>query len=83
MNSSDSDPPLVFANRVIQRLVGNLYRDVELKPEDCTVIRLTYRRMGGTWASLVSGSHGSIHLLTQAIKAWKDVSPKKPKGPLW
>ena len=66
----EEKPPLEFANQVIALFAENLLGKSGLKPKDYTVIRVAFRKVGGSWFELCHGNVGQINLLTQTIRAW-------------
>jgi hypothetical protein len=72
MAFDDSEaPPLVFANQVIKMLGEHLLGDsAELDPEDYLLIRVVFRKLGGSWFEVCQGSPKHTNLLIESIKAW-------------
>lgn len=66
----EKPPPIVFANRVVKQFAENLVQDADLKPHDYTVIRVTFRKLGGSWFELCHGNVPHILLLTQVVRTW-------------
>lgn len=65
------DPPLVFADQIIEMLVGHLFGDsLEIDARECTIIRLAFRRLGGSWFDVCLGSPRNTDLLIGTVKAW-------------
>jgi len=64
---ADSEQPSVFANETIGQMANSL--GVELEPKDFTVIRITFRNVGGSWADLVMGDPDTVDLLAQSVRA--------------
>lgn len=70
--------PLLFANRAIQQYAKPLLdADERLTAEDCTVIRVGFRDIGGTWEELTAGDHRALDKLSQVVKAWGRLRAKK------
>jgi hypothetical protein len=67
----DKPPPLVFANQVIELLASHLFGDsVKVSRKGYRVIRVTFRRLGGSWLELCLGSPRDIELLLECVEAW-------------
>ena len=65
-------PPLAFANQVIEMLANHLFGDdVKLSLRAYRVIRVVFRRLGGSWFELCHGSPQHTDLLIAAVKAWR------------
>lgn len=63
--------PLVFANRLIRRLVNNVCgSDLILTPGDYTVLRVVFRRCRGSWEAVVRGDVVHTRLLTNIVTSW-------------
>ncbi len=76
MANHSSDTPLVFANKVIHKMLGNLFAAPPgITPGDYLQMRLVYRRMGGLWQPLWQGDPESLALLHEVVKAWGSVHP--------
>jgi hypothetical protein len=67
---NEKPPPLEFANQVIAMFAENLMGRSDLKPEDYSVIRVTFRKLGGSWFELCQGNILQLMLLEQTIQAW-------------
>jgi len=67
---SDSQPK-VSANRVILQLVQHTVSE-NLSPSarDYMVMRITFRRMGGSWEALFSGDQRSMSILKFVVGCW-------------
>jgi len=64
-------PPLAFANQVIEMLAKHLLGDdVKLSIRAYRVMRVVYRRMGGSWFELCDGNPQHTKLLIETVKAW-------------
>lgn len=72
MAFDDSEaPPLVFANQVIQMFAEHLLGgSAQLEAADFGLIRVVFRRLGGSWFELCQGSPKHTSLLIEAVKAW-------------
>lgn len=68
----EKEPPLEFANQVIAMFAENILGQTDMKPENYSVIRVTFRKLGGSWFELCHGGVGHITLLVECIKAWKN-----------
>lgn len=66
----ENPPPLVFANKVVQQFANNFLGDTVLKPNDYTVIRTTFRKLGGSWFELCHGNIDHLLMLSKVVKAW-------------
>lgn len=76
----DDRPPLVFANRVIRRFVDNLYSDkVMVLPKDFTVMRVVFRKMGGSWEKVSQGDIEQCKLIVQVVRTWGNTQEKSRK----
>lgn len=72
--------PLLFANRAIQQYAkAFLDGDEGLTAQECTTIRVVYRRLGGTWEGLTQGDPKMAAKLSQAVKAWGQARSKAKK----
>lgn len=68
--------PLVFANRVIRRLVDNTHgNDVILTRENYLAIRTVFKRCGGSWQKLYEGNEDHTRLLIQIVASWGKKTP--------
>lgn len=68
---SQKEPPLIFANKVIRQIADHLLgSDVILSPKDFSVLRVVYRRLGGTWEKLIGGDLKSLKILEDVIIRW-------------
>ncbi len=64
-------PPLVFANRVIRLFADHLFgADLIIEPRDFQVLRLIYRKLGGSWVGLIHGNIAQIILLEKIVAQW-------------
>lgn len=80
MDACDAKIPLVFANRAIQRLVANqLGSEVMILPNDYRVLRLVFRKRGGSWEALAAGDYRHIEVLAQAVKTWAKLRQEQRK----
>ena len=65
------EPPLAFANQVVKMLAEHLLgEDAKLDLAAYRVIRVTFRKLGGSWVQLCSGSPRHMSLLIECVKAW-------------
>lgn len=69
-------PPLVFAHQVIKQFVNNVVGDADIDSRGYRVIRLVFRKLGGSWYELCMGSPRDTDLLIQAVRAWGEAKPK-------
>lgn len=74
--------PLVFANRVIRQFADHLLgADLVIEPKDFMILRLTFRKCGGQWLSVVQGDIRHTVLLEKVVTAWgKRPERKRDKG---
>lgn len=64
-------PPLVFANQVIQMLAEHvLGEDAKLNRTGYRLIRVVFRKLGGSWLQVCAGSPKDMRLLIDCVKAW-------------
>lgn len=72
MSFDDSKPPpLAFANEVIELLAQHLLgEDAELDAKAFQLIRIVFRKLGGSWFEVCSGSPKHTNLLIECVKAW-------------
>ena len=64
-------PPLAFANQVIKMLGDHLLGDgAKLTLKAFRVIRVVFRRLGGSWQEVCLGSPRHTKLLIECVKAW-------------
>ena len=72
MAFDESDPPpLAFANQVIKMLAEHLLgEDSKVNRAAYRLIRVTFRKLGGSWLELCSGSPRHVGLLIECVKAW-------------
>jgi hypothetical protein len=70
MDDESKPPPLAFANQVIQMLASHLLGDdVKLNLRAYRLIRVVFRRLGGSWFELCQGSPQHTELLIESVKA--------------
>lgn len=79
MEETDA-PPLVFAHQVIKQFVDNMLGDKKIDAHGYRVIRLVFRKLGGSWYELCMGSPRNTDLLMQAVGAWGDAKPCATKS---
>lgn len=72
-----TSPPLVFANRVIKQFVDHLVGGKELSNKDYQVIRLIFRKGGGSWSELVNGNIQHLLLLEKVVTVWGKLPAQK------
>jgi hypothetical protein len=70
--------PLEFANQVIKRLVLNQSGPTP-NQEDCRVLRVVYRQLGGKWEPLYHGDMAHTRLLAKVVTNWVQMQAKRPK----
>jgi len=67
-------PPLAFANRVVKMFAEHLLQGKsKLNAAAYRVIRVTFRRLGGSWVEVCEGSPRHTELLIECVKAWGKV----------
>lgn len=72
--------PLVFSERVIRRLMTNQFSaDVIALPKDYQVIKLVFRKRGGSWEGVAQGNFQQIHLLGNVVRVWGRLREKQRK----
>lgn len=62
--------PLVFANQVIKLLGEHVLGDVKLTAQAFRVIRVVFRRLGGSWFEVCQGNPEHTQLLISSVTAW-------------
>jgi hypothetical protein len=76
----DSKPPLVFADQAIRKLVTNQLGDETMVlPNDYMVMRVVFRKRGGSWEALTQGDVGHTVLLASVVKTWGKLRRKQRK----
>lgn len=76
----DSKPPLVFANRVIRKVVDNLLGDgLSVIPDDYVTMRVVFRKLGGSWQALSQGDIHQNQLIVRVVQAWGNIRGKARK----
>lgn len=64
-------PPILFANRVIRMMVDHSAGEEYITmPEDYTVMRVTFRRLGGSWEAAAKGDVKHLKILRKIVEAW-------------
>lgn len=64
-------PPIVFANQVVQMFANHLLGDkAKLNRQAYGLIRVVFRRLGGSWFELCQGNPQHTQLLLESVKAW-------------
>lgn len=70
MEDESKPPPLAFANQVIQMFADHLLGgDVKLNLRAYRLIRVVFRRVGGSWFELCQGNPQHTELLIESVKA--------------
>ncbi len=67
----EKQPPLEFSNQVISMFAENILGVKDMEDRDYSAIRVTFRKLGGSWFELCHGDVEQLDLLIQTIKAWK------------
>lgn len=70
MEDQEKQPPLEFANQVVSQFAENLLGGKSLKKDDFMLIRLTFRKLGGSWFNLCLGDIRHLILMTYVVRAW-------------
>lgn len=65
----EAEVPLEFANQVVEQFADHLVGR-KPKPNDFSVIRVTFRKLRGSWVELCSGNILHLMLLSQVVRAW-------------
>lgn len=66
-----SNPPLVYANRVIRKFLDNLFgSEVLTSQEDFLTIRTVFRTHGGLWEQVALGHPKHINFLVKVLALW-------------
>jgi hypothetical protein len=75
----DSAPtPLAFADRLIRMSVDNSAgADMIILPQDYMALRVTFRKMGGSWEKLGNGDIRHCRLLSEVVRAWSSLPERK------
>lgn len=75
------DPPLVFADRIIQRLVSNLFgATLAVEPNDSAYIKAVFRRCNGQWESISKGDIYHTLVLEKIITQWGSMPGRKKQS---
>jgi hypothetical protein len=65
------EPPLAFANQVIKMLAEHLLGEkAKLNRRAYQLIRIVFRKLGGSWLEVCSGSPKHMDLLIECVRAW-------------
>jgi hypothetical protein len=76
------DPPSIFANRIIRQIADHLLgEDLIIEPKDFMILRLVYRRLGGTWDGLIHGNGKYLQILEKTITNWGKMPGRKRESP--
>lgn len=76
----EGKPPLEFANRVVRRFVDNFFGDdTMVLPQDFTLMRVVFRKLGGSWEKLSQGDIIQLHLMIQTVQSWGNMKGKSRK----
>ncbi len=73
MNPLDApnDLQIIFANRVIRQFADNMLgAETKIEGPDFRLIRVVFRHLGGSWASLMNGDIKQLTLLEALIRGW-------------
>lgn len=70
--------PLVFANQVIRQFVDHLVgADTVVEPRDYMVLRMLFRKGGGTWQNLADGDITHLLFLEKLVTSWGKLPGRK------
>jgi len=76
--------PLVFANDVIRQTANHVVDDkVLILPQDYTALRVVFRKLGGSWASLADGDINQARLLAEIVKKWGKMPGRKHESEMY
>lgn len=77
-------PPIVFANNVIRNTVDHTMSEKAIVlPQDYTTLRVTFRKLGGSWEQLASGDVGQARLLAKIVKKWGKMPGRKYESEMY
>jgi hypothetical protein len=63
--------PQIFANRIIAQLIEHMVSsDIVLTAKNFAGIRVTFRKLGGSWAELCAGDLANMELLKTVVVSW-------------
>ena len=63
--------PLLLANRMFRELVDHAFGgETILSPSDYCVLRVVFRRCGGSWEKACQGDITTLRLLSEIVTAW-------------
>jgi hypothetical protein len=75
---SPKKPPIVFANNVIRNTVDHTVDEsIIVSPQDYTMLRVAFRKLGGSWEQLADGDIRQIRLLSKIVKKWGKMPGRK------
>lgn len=61
----------MFGNRVIEQVIRHTLGDtIKIQPADFMSVRVTFRRLGGSWEAVAAGDLKAIDVLKRVISAW-------------
>jgi DNA topoisomerase IB len=76
----ETNPPLVFSNRIIRQLVDHLLGEEFITEDlDFRSIRLVFRENGGSWEKFMNGDVQQNKLLQDGVSAWAQLPGRKKK----
>lgn len=76
-------PPKVFANQVIRQIIEHMFADdFKIKADDYMMIRVVFRKMGGSWEKIGLGSLKDFLLLQNVIQGWSKLPHEKKSDTL-
>lgn len=77
---SDEQPPLLFADRIIQQIIEHSMGGEYLLTEmDFLSMRMVFRNSGGSWERYLNGDTRQHELLQNVVKAWAQMPGKRKK----
>jgi hypothetical protein len=77
MNDTEK-PPRQFANQVLKQVIQHLLTDdMVVEANDYASIRVTFRKLGGSWFDLSQGDITQIDLLKKVVTAWGALPNRK------
>lgn len=81
MYDESPNPPLLFANQLIVQFVQHMLGgDLVVEANDFTVIRVAFRKLGGSWEALVGGDLQQVELLKKVVQTWGTNGEHKSKA---
>lgn len=78
MDSPDPQPT-ILANRILKQFTDHLLGDLELEAKDFLLMRVIFRKLGGSWESAYLGDIKQLKLLEKIVVKW-GANRKKQQG---